>query len=100
MGRITITMSEVGPITEQPEAKPEVAETPGPSGIPDPSANRDGKWAAPLCPCANPAALCKVYWCLPCTIMEVAGYAGKNACCACFCYECVRKLKFLKYYLY
>lgn len=79
-------MSEVGPITEQPEAKPEVAEI-----VPGPSANADGKWAAPLNPCANPCACLKVWClpcCLPCTIMEVAGYAGKSACCAYCCYPC------------
>merc|ERR1711917_149481 len=87
MGRITMSNAEVGPITEQPEARPEVAEI-----VPGPSANADGKWAAPLNPCANPCAtllIClKLYCCLPCTIMEVAGYAGKNACCSCLCYQC------------
>merc|ERR1711917_188043 len=88
MGRIT--MSDVGPITEQPEALTEAAEI-----VPGPSANADGKWAAPLNPCASFSYFCtslcicaKLYCCLPCTIMEVAGYAGKNACCSCLCYPC------------
>merc|ERR1711931_146598 len=88
MGRTIFTMTDekIGPITEQPEAKPEGAEI-----IPGPSANANGKWAAPLNPCGNPMACLKVYFCLPCTIRDVGSYSGMNACLACCCYGYVRK---------
>merc|ERR1711931_28130 len=92
MGRTIFTMTDekIGPITEQPEAKPEGAEI-----IPGPSANANGKWAAPLNPCGNPMACLKVYFCLPCTICDVGSYSGMNACLACCCYgycaPCIRR---------
>merc|ERR1712147_28495 len=80
MGRIIFTMSNVGPVTEQPEAQPEGAEI-----VPGQSGNADGKWATSLWPCANICTACKTVNCFCCTLQEIAGYSGRNGCLHCCC---------------